>query len=91
MDSKTYTCDLCGAEVGIGSFPFCKGDKNAHGQWTGAEQPCEEFFAEHLSTDGEHFTSRRAWVRFMDKHGFEPHKPRETYNPGRIMLDLGKR
>lgn len=98
-EGKTYICERCGAIVGINQFPFCKGDPAGHGEWAGAEQPCEEFFAEHMSTDGEAYTSKRAWVRDMDRKGFEPAKFRSdpitkiSRGPtGRLLfMDLGKR
>ena len=98
-EGKTYICEKCGAKVGINQFPFCRGNPSDHGPWSGAEEPCEEFFAEHMSTDGEHYTSKRAWVHDMDKRGFEPAKFRSDPVPkiargstGKLMfLDLGKR
>jgi hypothetical protein len=71
-EGKEYVCDSCGATVRIGDFPFCRGVAANHGDWTGAEQPCEPFFCEHVSEDGETFTSKRAWARYLDKHNQQP-------------------
>lgn len=76
-ESNTWVCQKCGAVVGIGQYPYCRGLQSDHGKWAGAEEPMEEVYCEHFSTDGETFTSRRAMVRYMDKHALEPAKLRE--------------
>ena len=95
-EGKEYVCENCGATVRIGDFPFCKG---GHGQWSGAEEPCAEFFDEHISTEGMTFTSKRAWVREMDRRHHVPatfrSDPMTKIARGPtgklIFLDMGKR
>jgi hypothetical protein len=70
--TQSYVCDKCGSTVKIGDFPFCRGSADDHEPWRGAEEPMEAVYDEMLSTDGEHFTSMRAKVRFMDKHAIVP-------------------
>ena len=85
-----FVCEKCGGTVHIGDFPFCRGSSADHGAWTGAEEPCAEFVIEHMASDPMTFTSRRKWVREMDKRGFEPTKFRDA-PPRGLIFDMGKR
>lgn len=91
-DEKIIHCEKCGGDYTFGAFPFCKGNPRDHGSWDTAEQPCAPFDSENL-TDGPGtvtFTSVREKVKYMDKHNLVPHKPRDSWKPGRLFLDLGK-
>mgnify|MGYP001608316453 CR=1 FL=1 len=102
-ESNSYRCDRCGGLITIGSFPFCKGSPEDHGKWSGAETPCEEFVDEHITPEleGMKFTSRRAWVREMDKRGHVPatfksisrFETKTSRGPtGKLMfIDMGKK
>ena len=35
---KTIHCDKCGADYGIGDYPFCKGSKEDHGPMHGLDE-----------------------------------------------------
>jgi hypothetical protein len=72
VEGKSYVCEKCGVTVEIGDYPFCKGGHK--GGWYGAEEPCEEFIDENITSEpgGMTFTSKRAWVHEMDKKGHVP-------------------
>lgn len=36
-------CEKCGGEYGIGSFPFCRGNVQDHGQMSGFDDPFEPY------------------------------------------------
>jgi hypothetical protein len=36
--SEKVTCEKCGAEFGIGDFPFCRGRKEDHGRMSGFDE-----------------------------------------------------
>ena len=102
MSDQTYICDKCGAEVGIGQFPLCKGDPSAHGPWRGAEEPMEAIDDEMLTDEPGtiHFSTIGEKVRYMDKHNIVPHKSRDGNDLNRIargptgkllFVDMGKR
>lgn len=91
MGEKRVVYDRCGAEYGIGDFPLCHGNPSEHGVWVGAEKPCEEFYDEMVSTDGETFTSNRAWVQYLDKNHIVPRKNNQAIRGGSLFFDMGKR
>jgi len=98
-EGKSYVCEKCGVTVGIGDYPYCKGGHK--GGWSGAEEPCEEFVDDNITSEpeGMTFTSKRAWVKEMDRKGFVPAKFRSdpcskiARGPtGKLMfMDMGKR
>lgn len=67
------TCEKCGAELRIGSFPFCKG---GHGPWNvsviddqleGGARWCETMGHDPVWLDG----TKSQWKREMDKRNLE--------------------
>jgi hypothetical protein len=41
--SEKVTCEKCGAEYGIGQFPFCRGNVQDHGQMQGFDEAFEPY------------------------------------------------
>lgn len=85
-EGKTYICDKCGAEIGLGMFPFCRGNKSEHGAWMTADHPCEEFVDEMCDTEPRRFSSTREWVRFLDKNNIVP-REKDRSSENKIMGD----
>ena len=85
-------CEKCGEEIRIGEWPFCP-----HGDVHFEVDAHEPIYYEHLSTDGETFTSNREKRKFMDKHGIteKENNPHRTRRPARgatgksLFFDMG--
>jgi hypothetical protein len=74
------TCELCGAELRIGDFPFCRGIATNHARGSFNAQGDEiDFWAENAWPEPRHFTSQSAYQRALAADGMElrPH-----YVPG---------
>lgn len=70
------TCDLCGTELRIGDFPFCKGDPANHvGASFNAQGDEIDFWAETAFREPRHFTSQKAYEKALDEAGLRlnPH------------------
>ncbi len=89
----TVHCEVCGTDYTFGAFPFCRGNPSDHGPWIGAEEPIEALPDEHLTDEpgGITFTTMREKVRYMDKHAIQPHRNRESWKPGTLVFDMGRR
>ena len=46
-------CEKCGAELKIGSWPFCKGAQNDHAPGMFGFDPFQSYVDEHILSDGK--------------------------------------
>ena len=68
MSLEGYTCDLCGAFVPSGGWPFCKG---GHGQGT-AHLSTLDYIDKHIDLKPTHITSWRQRDEIMKRRGLAP-------------------
>ena len=77
-------CEDCGAEVQIGEWPWCP-----HGDALGfGEEPMEPYFDEHVSPEGQKFTTRAERRRFMYRNNLE-YKDVSKKRRGKIYVFVG--
>lgn len=82
-------CDRCGAELRIGDWPFCNGDKNQHVDARGfGDAPLEAYFDEHISPEGAYITTRGQRRALMSK-GHLDYLDVSRKKRGRIYICLG--
>lgn len=63
------TCEKCGGELVIGSWPFCPDHSPGFSNVVGDE--CD-VYQEHFSKDVEHFDSKQAMARRAKELGLQP-------------------
>jgi len=85
-------CEKCGAEISIGSWPFCRGQAADHAPavrfgW----DPLEPYVDQNLTTDpnGVEITNRAQRMKLMDREALVYHKNKYDNN-GRVYVDLGR-
>lgn len=84
------TCELCGGELVIGSWPFCKdGHAPGHANVVGDEIP-GGFVQEHFGHKPERFDSKKAMLKRADELGLKPYV-RHVGKPGSDKSDRTSR
>jgi hypothetical protein len=71
LDAR-MTCDKCGGQIDIGSFPFCKGNPADHGHGHATVRGDEIDFVQHNGTkEPIRFRSRGEFKRWLKEHNYE--------------------
>lgn len=90
-DSQTWLCEKCGATVGIGDFPLCRGSQSDHGAWVGAEEPLTPYEDFDLTSEPGSITisSRGDRRRIMREANLE-YKRKPKLSGQTLYFDMGK-
>lgn len=81
------TCDVCGGELHLGDWPFCKGDPAAHAPSRFRVDAFEGYWDENLATDPVWITSAHQRRKIMDANGIDFKEDRDRRVPkGRAPL-----
>ena len=70
-------CDVCGHQLEIGQWPFCKGSKEDHlGPMGGFEDPMEPYDDWNITSEADSvlITTRSQRRKLMDKQGLDYRK-----------------
>ena len=83
-----WYCDLCGAALKVGEWPFCNGDPAAHVFASNfGEQPLEPYMDENIAANPIEITTRGQRRAIMRASGLE-YKDVSRKKRGRIYVDM---
>lgn len=103
IDGSADRCDLCGAELQVGQWPFCHGDPSQHVDAKGfGDAPLEPYIDEHIAPAGTevgydsegnpyrgHLITTRGQRRALMSKGHIDYLDVSSKKRGRVYVCLG--